>query len=182
MLEHFHINYDFSFILNNLYKGYKSDVLINAVKLPVMVEDYEPFGGLSKSYNEHNINLFRREWNKKIFNLKNIQKQLDLKHVLTITSLIQQPGNTLPVHRDKHYEADKKGLQNLQGSFVRANIFLEDWKPGHTLQYEIEGKWHSCINWRANDGIVWDQTHYHLSGNSGMQDKVTLQISGVRNE
>lgn len=182
MLKHFHIDYDFSFILNNLYKGYTSGALLKAAKLPAMVEDYEPFGGLSKSYNEQNTKHFRREWTKKIFNLKNIQKQLNLKHVLTITSLIQQPGNTLPVHRDKHWEAGNRGLHDLQGTFVRANIFLEDWKPGHTLQYEIEGKWHSCINWKANDGIIWDQDHYHLSGNSGMLDKVTLQISGVINE
>ena len=62
---------------------------------------------------------------------------------------------------------------------VRANIYLEDWQPGHLIHYQDQDKeWQCSDHWKAGEGFLWDSNHLHLSGNCGLKDKYTLQISG----
>ena len=66
---------------------------------------------------------------------------------------------------------------------VRANIYLEDWAPGHLINYQDENKdWQTSTHWKAGDGFIWDSDHLHLSANAGMKAKYTLQISGFYNK
>ena len=57
---------------------------------------------------------------------------------------------------------------------VRANIYLEDWKLGHLIQYNDIVD----INWKQGQGWTWDSSVLHLGANAGMQDKFTMQVSG----
>jgi hypothetical protein len=61
---------------------------------------------------------------------------------------------------------------------VRANIYLEDCKLGHFLQYVANDVTHTCVDWKAGTGSMWDSDILHLSANAGMENKYTLQISG----
>jgi hypothetical protein len=83
----------------------------------------------------------------------------------------------VPYHRDTFFQIsqrypDRKELK------VRANIYLEDYKLGHFIQYVDDNYIHTSVNWKAGDGYIWDSNILHLSSNAGMQDKYTLQVSG----
>jgi len=178
MLKKFKLSYNFDFILNTLYKGYSCGATIKFKDQPSLVEDYNVFNGLPKTYNEHNTLHYRKHWNLKLFNLKNLQSQTGIE-IHDVATLIQPPGNTLVAHRDKHYgSTDKYGDKN----YIRTTIFLENWKVGHILQYESNNHWTNLSHWEAGDGVMWDQTHFHLSSNAGFEDKITLQISGIFKE
>ena len=99
--------------------------------------------------------------------------------IITVSSILQPPGNVIALHRDTFYQIKKK-FPNDKRLKVRANIYLEDWKVGHMLQYKSEEDniWKTSDNWNAGDGYIWDAKPLHLSANAGMKNKYTLQISG----
>ena len=98
--------------------------------------------------------------------------------IVTVSTILQPPGNTVTCHRDTFFQINKR-YPNDTRKKVRANIYLEDWKPGHLIHYQDENKeWQSSTHWRAGDGFIWDSDHLHLSGNCGLEDKYTLQVSG----
>ena len=45
---------------------------------------------------------------------------------------------------------------------------------GHFLQYDDT----VVARWKQGEGLLWDSEVLHLGANAGMQDKLTLQISG----
>ena len=66
---------------------------------------------------------------------------------------------------------------------VRANIYLEDWQPGHIIHYQDANKdWQSSTHWSSGEGFIWDSDHLHLSANAGLKPKYTLQVSGFLNK
>ena len=98
--------------------------------------------------------------------------------VITVSTILQPPGNTVTLHRDTFFQINKK-YPNDTRQKVRANIYLQDWKPGHLIHYQDElHEWESSTHWKAGDGFIWDSSHLHLSGNCGLEDKYTLQVSG----
>ncbi len=60
-------------------------------------------------------------------------------------------------------------------SVRRILIMLEDWKPGH--YFEIDGK--GIIDWKAGDWFMWTGDVSHASSNIGVDDRYTLQITGI---
>lgn len=89
----------------------------------------------------------------------------------------QPPGQTLPLHDDTFYMFAK--LNHIDpNECVRVNIFLEDWQSGH--YFEINEK--SVLHWKQGDAILIRCNEPHLSGNMGMTDKYTMQVTGVMNE
>lgn len=96
--------------------------------------------------------------------------------VQTVSSIRQDPGNFIPIHKDKFFKVYSKNPQE-QRRMARANIFLEDWKFGHFLQYDDV----IAEKWQAGDGYLWDSEIDHLSCNAGLVPKYTLQISGFLN-
>ena len=77
---------------------------------------------------------------------------------------------------DRFYKLRQK-VQDNSRQPVRANIFLEDWKMGHILQFEDR----VITNWKKHTGFVFNEYVQHLSSNCGMQNKYTLQVSGFLN-
>ena len=93
--------------------------------------------------------------------------------VVSVSVIKQEPGNIIPKHRDKFHKIttefpDRKCMK------VRANIFLEDWKSGHYLEFDEQPHTH----WKANEGFILNSQVIHLAANAGLEDKYTLQISG----
>jgi hypothetical protein len=99
--------------------------------------------------------------------------------VMSVSVIKQEPGNIIPIHRDMFHKI--KSVYPFKANAhkcVRANIFLEDWKSGHYI--EFEEKPHS--QWKANEGFIISEEVTHLSANAGLEDKYTLQISGFYND
>tara|TARA_R110000782_G_C14794655_1_gene411236 strand:+ start:934 stop:1401 length:468 start_codon:yes stop_codon:yes gene_type:complete len=93
----------------------------------------------------------------------------------TMSLLKQEPNMLIPVHVDSYYFFKKTFKVNKKQKVYRANIFLEDWKPGH--YFEVNNK--PCVNWKAGQYILLDQTMWHRSGNVGVDKKYTAQVTGV---
>lgn len=129
---------------------------------------------LPSTYVDSNTQMHQVWWedNSIKAELSNIMK-LDVQ---TVSSIKQNPGNTIPIHRDQFFKIYKDNPSEKR-KMVRINIFLEDWKTGHFLQYND-----TIVNkWKAGQGYMWDNTVEHLSCNAGLLPKYTLQISGFLN-
>lgn len=97
--------------------------------------------------------------------------------IVSISSIMQPPGNVIPYHRDMFYKISQRYPDRTEKK-VRANIFLEDGKLGHILQFTLNNEHSTITNWTANTGFLFDSDILHLSCNAGMEPKYTLQISG----
>jgi hypothetical protein len=95
--------------------------------------------------------------------------------VVSVSVIKQEPGNIIPKHRDMFFKIKEK-YPNSTAELVRANIFLEDWKSGHYIEFDEQPHTH----WKANEGFIFNNEVIHLSANAGLEDKYTLQISGFR--
>lgn len=137
-------------------------------------------GSLPESYHEDNTRIQQIWWEPSDIDYKEIGEQLDID-VKTISAILQPPGNTVTLHRDTFFKF-KTLYPDDDRLKVRANIFLEDWKVGHFIQYEdTNGEWINYTHWKAGDGLLWDSTPRHLSCNAGLHDKYSLQVSGFWN-
>ena len=99
-------------------------------------------------------------------------KQTNIE-VVSVSVIKQEPGNIIPLHRDMFHKITTEYPERMSVK-VRANIFLEDWKSGHFLEFDKKPHTH----WKANEGFVFNSLVTHLSANAGLEDKYTLQISG----
>ena len=97
--------------------------------------------------------------------------------VISVSVIKQEPGNIIPKHRDMFFKI-RVQYPNVETELVRANIFLEDWKSGHYIEFDEQPHTH----WKANEGFILNQDVIHLSANAGLEDKYTLQISGFYND
>ena len=95
----------------------------------------------------------------------------------SISVMRQPPGQTLPSHEDTFYRfANTHNIDPYD--CVRVNIFLEDWRSGH--YFEINDT--PVVPWKAGEAVVIYRNEPHLSGNMGMTEKYTMQITGVESE
>jgi len=96
--------------------------------------------------------------------------------VITVSSVMKEPGTVFPLHRDNFNNPlwDQTRVDQL----VRALIFPEDCKIGHIIQYIEDRECRTRANWVAGDGFMWDNQVPHLTVNAGMQPNYTMQITG----
>ena len=135
--------------------------------------------GLGHSYTEDNTVIQQLWYTDAQIDFKELGEQLGME-VITVSSILQPPGNVIALHRDTFYQINKR-FPDDKRTKVRANIYLEDWKVGHMIQYQDinDGKkWKTSDNWKAGEGFLWASNVLHLSANAGMKDKFTLQVSG----
>lgn len=127
-------------------------------------------------YNEHNTRYFQqfRPDLPEVADLVAAESGL-LK--ATVSVIRQPPGNTIPWHQDQYFQLKKRLNPDEQSkaSIWRFLVFLEDWKAGHFFQVEQT----PVIKWRAGDVVTFEPSAFHLSGNMGIEDKLTMQITGV---
>lgn len=178
MLKKIKINYNLDFFLppNQDYSIHKGTCLSHQVKeLTDIHEEY----GLGYSYDSNNTVIQQLWYDETMVDFQELGKQLGME-VITISSILQPPGNVIALHRDTFYQINKRYPDDNRLK-VRANIYLEDWKIGHMIQYQDINDlntWKTSDNWKAGEGYLWSSKPLHLSANAGMKDKFTLQISG----
>jgi hypothetical protein len=178
MLKLTHLNYDFSIFLTADYGVHSGSCIGHmAQELP---EVYETYGGLPKSYQPSNTVIHQLWWSKDQIDYAELEKQLNIE-VVTVSSILQEPGCSIPYHRDTFFQINKR-YPDRTDTKVRANIHLEDYKLGHFIQYTNNGTLHTSVDWKSGDGIIWDSEILHLGANAGLENKYTLQVSGFYKE
>lgn len=137
---------------------------------------YDQYGD-GYSYTEQNTVIQQLWYDHENEQYKSLADQLNIG-IKTISTIKQPPGNVITLHRDTFFKIKSK-YPDEKRTLVRANIFLEDWKIGHIIQYkDLDGIWQTATHWKAGEGFLWDSSILHLSMNGGMKDKYTLQVSG----
>ena len=170
-----HLDFDFSVFLNADYSIHSGSCIKHQV---YEINDiHEKFGGFPKTYCFENTIIHQLWWTADQIDYEDLGNKLGIE-VITVSSILQPPGCTVPYHRDTFYQINQRYPDRTEPK-VRANIYLEDYKLGQFIQYVDEDeKIHTSSDWSAGDGFIWDSKILHLSTNAGMQDKYTLQVSG----
>ncbi len=178
MIKHTHLDYDFSIFLTADYSIHSGSCICHmAQDLP---EIYEPVGGMPKTYETSNTLIHQLWWSRDQVDYDELERQLNIE-VITVSSILQTPGCAIPYHSDTFFQINKRYPERTELK-VRANIYLEDYKLGHLIQYSDHEKLHTSVDWKAGDGFIWDREIRHLSANAGLENKYTLQISGFYKE
>lgn len=170
MHKHIKLDIDYDPILLADYDADESSCIKHQVY--ELTDIHESFGGFPDSYVFANTRINQVWWNPDQLDFADIGRQLGME-VVTISSIRQRPGCVIPWHRDTFYQISQRHPDRQQLK-IRANVFLEDWKIGHMIQYDDSVVTH----WKQGEGLIWDSSVLHLGANVGMQNKFTLQISG----
>jgi hypothetical protein len=170
MLKNVQLNIDYAPLLAAEYDSHEGSCIRHQVH--ELTDIHEQFGGFPDSYVLANTRINQLWWTDQDLDFQDIGQQLGME-VITVSSIRQRPGCVIPWHRDTFYQINQRFPQR-QDLRVRANIFMQDWKTGHIIQYDETVVSH----WRQGQGLLWDSEVLHLGANVGMQDKFTLQISG----
>jgi len=176
VLEKVSIDYDWNIFLEANYDFIGESSITHAYSNNPDL--YDTYGSHPSTLNEHNTIIHQLWWDD-----ETMKTQLGLLlniDVVSISSTKQPCGHFNPLHIDGFHKINRKYPTDGRKK-VRANIFLEDWKFGHILQYEFKGAWSCPTHWKQGEGFIWDSSVPHLSGNSGFQSKFTLQVSGFYN-
>lgn len=174
MLKKIKLDYDFSVFLNADYSQHCGSCISHQVY--ELTDIHNQFGGFPESYCLENTKIHQLWWTDEQIDFKKLGQQLGIE-IVTVSTIKQPPGCVVPYHRDTFYQI-KKRYPEREELKVRANIYLEDYKLGHLIQYVEDDKIHTSVDWTQGEGFIWDDQILHLSGNNGMQDKYTLQVSG----
>jgi hypothetical protein len=177
ILKKIKVNYDLNIFLNANYDIHEGSCISHQVH--ELTDLHDEYGGFPKSYNVENTKIRQLWWHNDQVNFKTLGSQLGME-VITISSILQPPGNIIPIHRDTFFQINKKYPTDTRIK-VRANIYLDEWKPGHLIQYKENNEWFNSTHWLPGDGWLWDSNILQLSANAGMTNKYTLQISGFLN-
>jgi hypothetical protein len=170
MIKNITLNYDFTKFMVADYDS--TDLSCIRYQVTEQRDTHDKYGGFPKTYGPENTNIHQLWWTSDEVDFVELGKQLGME-VMTVSTIRQDPGNIIPVHRDEFYQIKTKHPDRHE-KLVRANIFLEDWKMGHFLQYNDT----VVANWVSGTGFMWDREILHLSANAGLEHKYTLQISG----
>ena len=178
MIKKIKLDYNFSIFLNADYSVHRGSCITHQVH--ELKDIHKDHGGFPDSYTSKNTEINQLWFNQSQVDFEELSKQLGMQ-VITVSSILQLPGNVIPIHRDTFFQINKQYPDDNRLK-VRANVYLEDWKVGHLVQYQDKDKsWHNSTHWCAGEGLIWDSKHLHLSANAGMAHKYTLQISGFLN-
>lgn len=83
-------------------------------------------------------------------------------------------GDIMPLHVD-HFSKYCEIFSVEKHNVYRAVVFLEDWKSGH--YFEINSR--AYCNYKAGEYILWSSEELHSAANIGLDNRYTLQITGV---
>lgn len=179
MIRKINLQYNFGIFLDADYSQHYGSCISYQQKEQEDV--HKNVGGFPKSYHENNTRIQQLWWDNDQVDYKNLGEQLGME-IITISTILQPPGNVVTVHRDTFFQINKKFPNNTRQK-ARANVYLEDWKVGHFINYQDKSyDWKTNTHWKQGEGFIWDSSHLHLSANAGLEPKYTLQISGFLNE
>ena len=172
MLQKIKLDIDFTPFLTADYTTHEGSCIKHQVT--ELKDIHDNYGGFPSTFVYNNTVIHQLWWDKTQVDYEELGRQLNME-VITVSTIMQDPGCMIPIHRDEFYQIKIKYPERTEER-VRANIFLEDWKTGHFLQYDD-----TIVNpsaWKAGEGFMWNRDVLHLSANAGMDKKYTLQISG----
>jgi len=178
MFKEISIDYDFSVFLNADYNQHEGSCIKHQVT--ELKDIHEKYNGFPSSYTNHNTLIRQLWWTDSDIDYVSLGKQLNME-VITVSSILQPPGNVIPLHRDTFFQINKRFPDDTRRK-VRANIYLEDWKVGHIIQYTESDEWKNHTHWKSGEGLLWDDSILHIGANIGLENKLTLQVSGFLNE
>ena len=171
------LDYDFDKLLNADYTTHEGSCIKHQVH--EQTDAYEKYGNFPDTYVYENTIINQLWWNEQDLDFKLIEDALKM-NILTVSTVRQPPGQVIPIHRDIFYQIKKK--YDVTGkTIVRANIHLNDWEPGHIIQYEQKGEWSNWTHWKTGDGLMFNEDSLHIGINAGVKHKFTIQISGFLN-
>lgn len=170
MLKNIKLDYDFGAVLAADYNQHSGSCIRHQVE--ELKDIHDQYGKFPETYTIKNTLIHQLWWDNTQLDYAEIGRQLGME-VITVSTICQPPGNIIPIHRDTFYQINKRYPDRTDPK-VRANIFLEDWKLGHFIQYGDKINTH----WHAGEGLLWDSSILHLSANAGMHNKYTMQVSG----
>jgi hypothetical protein len=170
MINLINLEYDFSIFLSADYGQHEGSCMLHQQR--ELTDIYEKYGGYPKTFNYDNTKIHQLWWDNTQVDFADIGRQLNME-VIKVSTILQEPGCMIPLHRDTFYQINQQ-YPDRKETRVRANIYLEDWKLGHFIQYNDVVSTH----WQAGQGMQWDSSVEHLSANAGLENKYTLQISG----
>lgn len=167
------LNYDFDMFLSADYTVHQGSCIKHQVD--ELTDIHDSYGGFPDTYCFTNTIIHQLWWTADQVDFDRIGQQLGIE-VITVSSIKQPPGCVIPLHRDTFYQISQRYPDRTDPK-VRANIYLEDWRLGHFIQYEDQVSTH----WNQGQGFLWDSDVLHLGANAGMEPKYTLQVSGFLN-
>jgi len=174
MFKQVELDYDFSLVLAADHDAHSGTCISHLVK--ELDDVYQNFGGFPRSLSTVNTTLHQLWWSRDQLDFDALGHMISVNIVL-ISSIRQDPGNIIPYHRDMFHKL-RQLYPDSTDTCVRANIFLENSKLGHMLQFTLDGKHRAVTEWTANTGHMFDSSVLHLSCNAGLEPKYTLQLSG----
>lgn len=178
MLKKISVDLDRSIFLNADYSVHSGSCIAHQVE--ELKDLHDQYGGFPTTYGIDNTLIRQLWWTDEQLNFDSIGKQIGME-VITVSSILQPPGNIIPLHRDTFYQINKR-FPNDKRQKARANIYLEDWKMGHIVQYNHDDRWITDTGWKAGNGLLWDSAVLHVGANIGFENKITLQVSGFIND
>ena len=173
MYEKIHLDIDFKKFLDIDLPNASTCIAHQVVELKDIHEKFPD--GFPKSYQFENTKIHQKFWDNNECDYEELEQKLGIEPI-TVSTIMQPPGNVIPLHRDTFYKIKTQYPDNTK-TIVRCNIYLEDWKAGHFLQYNNDVDTH----WKQGDGHMWDESVLHIGANAGMENKYTLQVSGFYN-
>jgi hypothetical protein len=175
MIKSCFLNLDFSKFLNADYTKHCGSCISHLVH--ELADVHEMFGGFPNTYSLANTTIHQLWWGPEDIDFHDLEKQLGIE-VITVSTIKQPPGNVITIHRDTFFQI-KQRFPDRSETKVRANIYMEDWKVGHVLQYQNEqDEWKTNDHWTSGQGFIWDGKPLHIGANIGYHDKYTMQVSG----
>lgn len=174
MFKNICIQYDWSIFTEADYSTHSGSCIKHQVY--ELSDIHEQYGGFPETYSTNNTLIHQLWWTKDQIDFSSLEKQLQME-IVTVSSICQPPGNIIPLHRDTFYQIGQRYPERTELK-VRANIYLEDYKMGHFIQYKDNDSWVTSENWKQGQGFIWDSSIIHLSANAGFENKYTLQVSG----
>lgn len=169
------LSYDFDYFLNADYSVHYGSCI--SYQKREQTDIHDSVGGFPKSYHEENTVIQQLWYDRTMVDFDDIGKQLGME-VVTISSILQPPGNVITLHRDTFFKI-KQEYPNDDRILVRGNIYLKDWEVGHIIQYkDLDGEWKNSTHWKQGEGLLWDNGPEHIGANIGLTNKYTLQVSG----
>lgn len=174
MFQKIQVDFDFSKVINADYSVHTGTCIAHQTK--ELGDIHQQFGKFPETYCLANTTIHQLWWDQDQLDYDLLGSLLNME-IVSISSIMQPPGNVIPYHRDMFYKISQRYPDRTEKK-VRANIFLEDGKLGHILQFTLNNEHSTITNWTANTGFLFDSDILHLSCNAGMEPKYTLQISG----
>ena len=178
MIEQIKLDFNYKKLLDADYSQHYGSCISYQVR--EQEDIHETVGGFPKSYHEDNTRIQQLWFDDGDIDYAELGKKLGME-VITVSTILQPPGNVVTLHRDTFFKIKNQYPEDTRTK-VRANIYMEDWKPGHFINYEDKDKeWQTSTHWKQGDGFIWDSNHLHLSANAGLVPKFTMQVSGFLN-